>query len=175
MRRYGPWAGCRVLRRAAADRAGGGAGAVTCWGRPPWAWRCVRWACGPAWSARHNQAAFTAHAVRTRAIIARIYYGAPSQNYDAPTFDQYAIVNFEARGRTAHARVLLASDCRGTCLPGYRVGQALSVEYSPENLTYAQLPSRSRGISVDLWYVIVGIELLGVMLLVAAVINMVTA
>jgi len=53
------------------------------------------------------------------------------------------------------------------------VGEALTVDYSPENLTYAQLPSRSQGISVDLWYVIV-FEVLGLMLLVAAVINMVT-
>ncbi len=122
---------------------------------------------------QHNQAAFLAQAVRTRAVIARIYYGAPAQNYDAPTFDQYAIVHFEAGPQTAHARVLLAANCQGTCPSVYRVGEALTVDYSPENLTYAQLPSRSQGISVDLWYVIV-FEVLGVMLLVAAVINMVT-
>ena len=74
----------------------------------------------------HNQTAFRAHAVPVRAVIDQIYSNAPSQNYDAPTFDQYALVHFEARGGTAHARALLVANCRGTCFPDYDVGQVLT-------------------------------------------------
>lgn len=124
---------------------------------------------------RHNQAAFRAHAVPARAVIDQIYASAPSQNYDAPTFSQYALVHFQVQGRTAHARVLLADNCRGTCIPEYRVGQVLTVEYSPENLSYARLPYRASGISPDFLYALLAFGLMAVMFLAAAVINMVTA
>jgi len=42
----------------------------------------------------HNQAVFRAHAVQTRAVIDKIYTSAPSQDYNAPTFDEYALVHF---------------------------------------------------------------------------------
>jgi hypothetical protein len=121
---------------------------------------------------QHNQEAFRARAVPAAAVIDQIYDGAPSQGYGPSAFDQYAIVHFEAAGRTAHARVLLASNCTGTCVPRYRVGQVLAINYSPGNLTYAQLPSGSHGISAAVLFAIVGLELMGVILLAAAVINM---
>ena len=96
---------------------------------------------------QHNQAAFRAQAVPARAVIDQIYGSAPSQNYDAPTFDQYGLVHFEVRGRTAHARVLLVAGCSGTCVPEYRAGQVLTVYYSPENLRYAQPRSPARNTS----------------------------
>ena len=123
----------------------------------------------------HNQTAFRAHAVPVRAVIDQIYSNAPSQNYDAPTFDQYALVHFEARGGTAHARALLVANCRGTCFPDYDVGQVLTVYYSPPNLTYAQLPSPASGISASSLYAILIFGFLGVICFGAAAVNMVTA
>jgi uncharacterized protein DUF3592 len=125
---------------------------------------------------QHNQAAFRAQAVRARAVIEQIYDSAPSQNEGAPpTFDQYAILHFEAQGRTAHARVLLVANCSGVCVPTYRVGQILTVDYSRQNLSYAQLPSRLRTPSADFWDVFMALGFLGLIFLAAAVINMLTA
>src|SRR5262249_52330436 len=73
------------------------------------------------------------------ATIDEIYTSAPSQDYNAPTFDEYGLVHFDAQGKRAHARVLLATNCSGTCAPTYRVGQVLAVDYNPENLTYASI------------------------------------
>lgn len=123
----------------------------------------------------HNQADFRAHAVHTRAVIDKIYTSAPSQGYGAPTFDEYALVHFAAFGKRAQARVLLASNCSGTCIPAYRVGQALTVDYSPANLSYAQLPSRLHGPSATSLYALFAFGSLGFMFLGAAVINMRTA
>ncbi len=69
----------------------------------------------------------------------------------------------------------MADNCRGTCIPEYRVGQVLTVEYSPENLSYARLPYRASGISPDFLYALLAFGLMAVMFLAAAVINMVTA
>jgi hypothetical protein len=110
-----------------------------------------------------------------RAVIDQIYASAPSQGSDAPTFNQYALVHFEVRGRTAHARVLLVANCRGTCIPRYRIGQVLTVDYSPENLSNAQLPSPATGISASVLFALLAFGLFAVMFLVAAVINMMTA
>lgn len=98
---------------------------------------------------QHHQAAFRAQAVPAKAVIDQIYGSAPSQNYNAPTFDQYGLVHFEVRRQPAHARVLLVAGCSGTCVPEYRVGQVLTVYYSPENLRYAQLRSPARSTSAD--------------------------
>jgi hypothetical protein len=124
---------------------------------------------------QHNQAAFRAQAVPARAVIDQIYGSAPSQNYTAPTFDQYGLVHFEAHGRTAHARVLLVADCSGTCIPRYRVGQVLTVYYSPGNLRYAQLRSPARSTSAAFVPGVLLLGSMGVFFLAAAVINMVTA
>jgi hypothetical protein len=124
---------------------------------------------------QHNQAAFAARAVPAKAVIDQIYGSAPSQNYDAPSFDQYGLVHFGVRGRTAHARVLLVADCSGTCLPRYRVGQVLTVYYSPDNLRYAQLRSPARTSPADSLPAVLLLGLLAVIFLAAAVINMVTA
>ncbi len=123
----------------------------------------------------HNQAVFRAHAVQTRAVIDKIYTSAPSQDYNAPTFDEYALVHFVALGENAQARVLLASNCSGTCIQTYRVGQVLTVDYSPANLSYAQLPSRLHGPSAGFLYALLVFGSLGVILLGAAVVNMRTA
>jgi hypothetical protein len=158
-------------------------------GRPHW-WRrrrgYVLWPatigvafCGFAiWSGlvyEHNQAAFRADAVQTRAVIDQIYTSAPSQGYSAPTFDEYALVHFFVLGERAQARVLLASDCTGTCVPAYRVGQVLTVDYSRANLSYAQLPAQGRVPSPRFLYGLMIFGLLGVIFLGAAVVNIVTA
>src|SRR5262249_23860440 len=57
----------------------------------------------------HDLAVFHAHAVRAEATIDEIYTSAPSQDYNAPTFDEYGLVHFDAQGKRAHARVLLAT------------------------------------------------------------------
>jgi hypothetical protein len=151
-------------------------------------WRHVLWplAIGLALSAlglwaglvySHNQAAFRAQAVRARAVIDQLY-GGPLHlpNSGAPaSFDQYGIVHFEARGQTAHARVLLVSGCSGTCLPACHVGQALTVYYSPTNLSYAQLASPARENFDGLFYAVWLFGFLGVIFLVGAAVNMVTA
>lgn len=124
---------------------------------------------------QHNQAAFAAQAVPAKAVIDQIYGSAPSQNYGAATFDQYGLVHFEVRGRTAHARVLLVAGCSGTCVPRYRVGQVLTVYYSPGNRGYAQLRSPARNSSADFLPVALLLGLFAVLSLAAAVINMVTA
>jgi Protein of unknown function (DUF3592) len=121
----------------------------------------------------HNQTVFRAHAVQTRAIIDKIYTSAPSQDYNAPTFDEY--VHFVALGERAQARVLLTSNCSGTCIPTYRVGQALTVAYSPTNPSYAQLSSRLHRPSAGFLYALLLFGSLGVILLGAAVVNMRTA
>jgi len=79
------------------------------------------------------------------------------------------------RGRTAHARVLLVAGCQGTCLPTYRVGQVLTVYYSPDNLSYAQLRSADSGTSARFLIAALISGFIGVIFIVAAVINMVTA
>lgn len=150
-------------------------------------WRDVLWplATGLAlcalalWAAlvyNNNEAAFQAQAVPAEAVIDQIYAGQALVGA-ADVFDQYGIVHFEAQGGTAHARVLLVAGCSGTCLPVYRVGQVLTVYYSPKNLSYAQLNSPARGTSAygRLVYAIWGFGFLGLILLVAAVINVVAA
>ena len=124
---------------------------------------------------QHNEEAFRAKAVPAKAVIDQIYASAPSQNYNAPTLDQYGLVHFEARGRTAHARVLLVAGCSGTCLPTYRVGQVLTVYYSAGNLSHAQLRSPAHQTSAGFLYAVLLFGSIGVVFLVAAVINMVTA
>jgi hypothetical protein len=125
----------------------------------------------------NNQAAFRAQAVPARAVIDQIYSGPLRLPYaGAPeTFDQYGIVHFEARGQTAHARVLLVDGCTGVCVPVYRVGQVLSVYYSPGNLSYARLTPPARQTSADVIYAAGIFGFLGAPFLVAAVINMVIA
>lgn len=123
----------------------------------------------------HNQADFRAHAVRTRAVIQKIYTSAPSQGYSAPTFDEYALVHFAALGNRAQARVLVASGCTGTCVPAYRIGQALTVYYDPANRRFAQLPARLHGPSGTLLTGVLAFGLLGLANLGAAVVNMKTA
>jgi hypothetical protein len=126
---------------------------------------------------RNNQAAFRAHAVPARAVIDQIYSGAlRMSDPGAPeSFDQYGIVHFQARGQTAHARVLLVDGCTGVCIPMYRVGQVLTVYYSPGNLSYARLSPPARRTSSDVIYAVWIFGFLGALFLVAAVVNMVTA
>jgi uncharacterized protein DUF3592 len=150
-------------------------------------WRDVLWplAVGLAfcalglWAAlvyNNNQAAFRAQAVPAKAVIDQIYAGQPVAG-PLDVFDQYGIVHFEAQGRTANARVLLVAGCSGTCLPVYRVGQVLTIYYSPANLSYAQLNSSARGTSAygRLIYAVWGFGFLGLIFLVAGVINLVAA
>lgn len=124
---------------------------------------------------QHNQAAFRAHAVKALAVIDELYTSAPSQGTYPATFDEYAMVRFDVGTTTAHARVLLAVNCSGTCVPRYRVGQVLAVDYSPSNPSYAQLPFRTRSPSADFLYVFLLLGSLGIVFLGAAVVNMVTA
>jgi hypothetical protein len=123
----------------------------------------------------HNQAYFRAHAVQARAVIDNIYTSAPSQDYNAPTFDEYALVHFVAVGNRAQARVLVASNCSGVCVPAYRIGQALTVYYNPDNLRYAQLPSQLHGPSASSLTALLAFGSLGLAFLGAAVVNMRTA
>lgn len=123
----------------------------------------------------HNQAVFHAEAVQTRAVIDQIYTSAPSQDYNAPTFDEYALVHFNVLGEKAQARVLLATNCSGTCVRSYRVGQLLSVDYSPKNVTYAQLPSRVHGPSANFLIELLAFGSLGLIFLGAAIVNIRTA
>lgn len=116
----------------------------------------------------HNQTAFSAHAVPAKSVIDQLYAGGSTVNSNGVvSFDQYAIVHFQAGRQTAHARVMLAS-CAGKCVPGYRIGQELNVFYNPQNLGYAQLTS---GISYT-GYIVVGfLGFLGITSLAAAIIN----
>lgn len=126
---------------------------------------------------RNNQAAFRSQAVPVKAVIDQIYGGPirlPTSGGPA-IFDQYGIVHFEARGQTAHARVLLVAGCSGICVPTYRVGQVLTVYYSPENLSYAQLISPARETSAGGFSPVFLFGLLGLVFLAAAVINVITA
>jgi len=70
---------------------------------------------------------------------------------------------------------LLATNCSGTCIPRYRVGQVLTVDYNPANLSYAQLPPLVRGASATFLYVLLVFGSLGVAFLGAAVVNIFTA
>jgi hypothetical protein len=127
---------------------------------------------------RNNQAAFRAQAVPAKAVIDQVYGGPirlPATSGAPAIFDQYGIVHFEARGRTAHARVLLVAGCSGVCFPVYRVGQVLTVYYSPENLSYAQLISPAHETSAGVFYAVFLFGFLGLIFLAAAVINVVTA
>jgi hypothetical protein len=124
---------------------------------------------------RQNQATFQANAVSAKAVIDQIYASSPRVNIGGlASFDQYAIVHFESGGRTAHARVLLEDGCTGTCLPVRRVGQVLTVYYSPDNLSYAQLAPPGREAA---GYYFWGVWLFGffaLISLVIATVNMVT-
>lgn len=141
----------------------------------PLATGLVLWALG-LWSGlmyQHEQEAFRAQAVPATAVIDQFYTSAPS-SYTA-TFDQYAIVAFDAGGQTAHARVLLATGCRGACVNAYSVGQQLTVYYIPGNLTFARLSSPAPPTWTGYLSAVLVLGLLGAIFLVAAVINMVTA
>jgi hypothetical protein len=124
---------------------------------------------------QHNQGAFRAQAVKATAVIDKLYTSAPSEGVYPPTFDEYALVHFDMGAESAHARVLLASNCSGTCVPQYRVGQVLIVDYSPSNPSYAQLPFRNRHPSADFlrWFLLFGS--LGLVFIGAAVVNTRTA
>ncbi|HET7016719.1 MAG TPA: DUF3592 domain-containing protein [Streptosporangiaceae bacterium] len=119
----------------------------------------------------HNQAVFRAEAVQTSAVIDRLYTSAPTQNYGPSTFDEYAVVHYSALGERTQARVLLATNCTGTCVASYRVGQVLTVAYSPKNGAYAQLPSQIHGPSPGLLYAFGMLLTFGLIFLAAAVIN----
>jgi hypothetical protein len=110
-----------------------------------------------------------------KAVIDQIYTSAASQGNSTPTFDEYALVHFIALGKRAPARILLATNCSGICVPTYRVGQVLTVDYSPANLKYAQLPARLGGPSASLLYALLVFGSLGIAFLGAAVVNIVTA
>jgi predicted Zn-dependent protease with MMP-like domain len=116
----------------------------------------------------HSQAVFLARAVPAKAVINEIY---ASDNTAGLGFSQYGIVAFEAAGRPAHARVLLAT-CSGVCGPGFRVGQELTVYYSPGNPSYAQL----RRASSSTGYMAASfVGFLGVVFIAGPVINLVIA
>jgi hypothetical protein len=125
---------------------------------------------------RQNQATFQANAVSAKAVIDQIYTSSLVVNPSGlARFDQYAIVQFESGGRTAHARVLLEQGCTGICFPVRRVGQVLTVYYSPENLSYAQLARPAHETSAH--YFFWGFWLFGFFALVSlaiAAVNMVT-
>ena len=170
----------RTMRRSQTPAPGGG---------PRW-WRTRRgYVLGPLvtglalcalglWSVvvyQHDQAASGAPVVPATAVIDQIYASAPTQGYGPSTFDQYALVHFEAQGRTARAQVLLVAGCKGACIPQYQVGQVLTVYYSPGNPSYAELTPPARGASAGFLFPLTLFGLLGAVFLVAAVINMVTA
>jgi hypothetical protein len=141
------------------------------------AWHSVPLAYGQAWCTGTIRRPSGAHAVPARAVIDQIYSG-PLRLPDpgAPeSFDQYGIVRFNARGQTAHARVLLVDGCTGVCIPIYRVGQMLTVYYSPGNLTYARLSPPARQTSPDVIYAVWIFGFLGALFLVVAVVNVVIA
>jgi hypothetical protein len=172
----------RYVRGSQGRAAGGGSR------RRRTGWRAVLWplAAGLAFCAlglwagvvySNNQAAFRAQAVPVKAVIDQIYAGSPrlSNGGALTVFDQYGIVQFEARGQTAHARVLLVNGCSVTCLPVYRVDQVLTVYYSPENLSYAQLSSPARESSTGVFFAVWFFGFFALIFLAAAVINAVTA
>jgi len=116
----------------------------------------------------HNQAAFRANAIPASAVIDQIRAGTPYENQTGVSWDDYAHVHFQAQGGTAHALVLL--DGRT-----YHAGQVITVYYSPHNLRYAQLsPSAKSSFTLD-WGMILLFGLFGVVFLVAAVINLLSA
>ncbi|MDR2985061.1 MAG: DUF3592 domain-containing protein [Nocardiopsaceae bacterium] len=71
--------------------------------------------------------------------------------------------------------MLLASNCSGTCIQKYRVGQAVTVAYSPTNPSYAQLSTRLPEPSTGFLYALFLFGSFGVVFLGAAVVNMKTA
>jgi hypothetical protein len=124
----------------------------------------------------HNQATFQAHAVPAQAVIDQVTTTGTAVTYGGRTsFDQYGLVHFQAQGRTAHARVLLVPGCEGACFPAYRVGQVLTVYYSPQNLGYAELkrpgPPTWTGLALAVWLC----AFCGLIALVAAAVNLVAA
>jgi hypothetical protein len=92
-----------------------------------------------------------------------------------PFLNEDGLVHFKAQGQTAHARVVLASDCIGACPPVYRVGQVLTVYYNPQNLTYAQLNPPGPPNLIGFAFGFFLFALCGLTFLAAAVINGVTA
>jgi hypothetical protein len=125
---------------------------------------------------RSDQASFRAQAVPATAVIDQVYAGALRlPGAGAPeVFNQYGIVQFQAHGRTAHARVLLVDSCTGACFPVYRVGQVLTVYYRPENPSYAQL-APAHETPAGIFYAVWIFGFLGLIFLMAAVINAVAA
>lgn len=125
----------------------------------------------------HNQATFRAGAVPARAVIDRLYSTTayPLTSPGGYYYDQYGLIHFQAQGRTEHAHVLLVADCSGDCLPVYSPGQVLTVYYNPQNPTYAQLNRPGPANLVLAIYLIPFFPLFGLVLLVAAAINLVAA
>ena len=98
---------------------------------------------------RANQADFRAHAVQARGVIDQLdptYADTISMNRGR--YNPYGMVRFSAKSQTAHARVLLQY-CSAGCRVPYRVGQVITVYYSPENLGYAQLSPNDPGTGVQ--------------------------
>jgi hypothetical protein len=120
-----------------------------------------------------NQASFRAQAVPAKAVIEQIYAGSPGVSYFSPLtiFDQYGIVQFDAKGQTAHPRVLLVAGCNQTCVPIYHVGQVVTVYYAPGNLSYAQLNPPARVSSTNVIYALWFLGAFALIFLTGAVIN----
>jgi hypothetical protein len=128
-----------------------------------------------AFAYSHNQSEFRAVAVPARAVIDKVYAANLYHGNSGWTFDQYALVHFETRRGTVHAQVLLAVACRGSCLPVYRAGQMLTVYYSPQNMSYAQLSAKAKLSSNSDWGAIIIFGIVGLVTVAIAASNILKA
>ena len=117
---------------------------------------------------RHDEAAFLARHVSARAVIDKVYVTAPSQGYQPPGFSEYGAIHFSARGKAVRARLLL-ENCGGTCVAKYRVGQVITVDYDPANLSRVVLHTPAHGLTIKYVSILLFFEFFGALsLLVAA-------
>ena len=60
------------------------------------------------WRSRQHEAAYLARKVSARAVIDKVYMGAPSQGYEPPSYSEYGTIHFTVRGKVVRATLRLA-------------------------------------------------------------------
>jgi hypothetical protein len=126
-----------------------------------------------------NDTQFAAHAVTTTAVIDSVFEGPPYQSQSGPPWhDVYAVVQFTAAGKLAHAQVTVVTGCTSACLPVYQAGSKVRIAYDSQNVSDAVIifgRGPYKGPSGHLNLDILALAALGILALMVAVMNLVVS
>jgi hypothetical protein len=120
-----------------------------------------------------SRVAFADRAVIATAVIDDVDQGPFLGSEDVQrAFTVYAMVRYDVDGTPTQGRVAL-SGCRGGCPARHQRGDTITIAYDPQQVSSVDLASRvvGRHPLLDRWVLALGLT--GVILLVAAAVNMV--